>query len=108
MTGNINSSSKGKTGKKTVIEDVEDDLDELTDSYFSKAAAGLFDEIHNYKDGLLLSSKFDELIETIGQGFHSYYLVGHMQKVYPNESGSLDSFAFVMWYLDKEVSLESA
>ena len=35
-TGHIPSSYKGKTGKKTVIEDVEDDIDELPDSDFSE------------------------------------------------------------------------
>ena len=35
MTGNIPPSSKGKTGKTTVIEDVEYDVDELPDSNFS-------------------------------------------------------------------------
>ena len=32
---------------------------------------------------------------------------GNLRKLDPNESGSLDSFAFVMWYVDKEVSLDS-
>ena len=36
MTGNIPLSSKGKTGKNTVIDDVEDDVDELPDSDFPK------------------------------------------------------------------------
>ena len=31
-----------------------------------------------------------------------------MRKVDPNESGSLERFPFVRWYVDKEVSLESA
>ena len=31
-----------------------------------------------------------------------------MMKVDPNESGSLDRFDFVSWYLDKEVSMDSA
>ena len=30
-----------------------------------------------------------------------------MQKIYPNESGNLDRFAFVRWYVDKEVYLYS-
>ena len=45
-------------------------------------------------------------------------LVGQLQKLYPNESGSLDHFSFVMCYvelfegpygnkLEEEVSLES-
>ena len=55
MTGNIPSSYKGKTGKKTVIEDVEDNVDELPDSDFSKAAARMFDKIENRKDGILPS-----------------------------------------------------
>ena len=31
-----------------------------------------------------------------------------MQKVDPNECGSLDRFAFLRWYVDDEVSLDSA
>ena len=38
-------------------------------------------------------------------GVHSEDLAGHLRKVYPNKSGSLDSFTFVMWYSDEEVSL---
>ena len=34
--------------------------------------------------------------------------MGHMRKVDPNESGSLDRFAFVRWYVDDKVSLDSA
>ena len=29
----------------------------------------------------------------------------HLRKVDPNESGSLECFAFVGWYVDEEVSL---
>ena len=58
MTGNIPSSSKGKTGKNTVIEDVEDDIDELPDSYYAKAAGRVFDEIGHGKAGVLPLSKF--------------------------------------------------
>ena len=36
MTGNILSSSNGKKGKKTVIGDVEDEVDEIPDSHFPK------------------------------------------------------------------------
>ena len=53
MTGNIPWSYKGKTGKKTVIEDVEDDIYEIPDSYFSKAAARVFDKIDHGKDGVI-------------------------------------------------------
>ena len=31
-----------------------------------------------------------------------------MRKVDPHESGSWDRFAFVRWYMDKEISLDSA
>ena len=34
--------------------------------------------------------------------------MGHPRKVDPNESSGLDSFAFLMWYVDKEVSLDSS
>ena len=119
VSGNIPSSPKGKTGEKTVIEDLEDDVDELPDSDSAKAAARVFDEIDNGKAGVLPSSKFVDLIETLGEGFHGEELAGQLRKVDPNESGSLDRFAFVRWYvdlvegpngdkLDKEVSLDSA
>ena len=44
----------GKTVKKTVIEDVEDDVDKLPDSDFSNAAARVFDKRDNFKAGFLL------------------------------------------------------
>ena len=69
MTGNIPLSYKGKTGKKTAIEDVEDEIDELPDSDFSKSATIIFDKIDNGKDGVLPSSKFVDLIETLGRVF---------------------------------------
>ena len=56
VTGNIPSSSKGKTGENTVIKDVEDDVDEITDSDSSKTAAIIFDEIVNGNFDVLLSS----------------------------------------------------
>ena len=71
-----------------------------------KAAARVFDEIDNGKAGVPPSSKSVEFIETLREGFHSKGLTGHLSKVDPNESGSLDHFAFVRWYLDKEVSLD--
>ena len=108
VTGNITSSSKGKTGKKTVIEDVEDDVDELPDSDFAKAAARVFDEIDIEIAGVLPSSVFVDLIETLGDGFHSEELAGQLRNVDPNESGGLDSFAFLRWYVDEEVSLDSS
>ena len=78
----------------------------------------LFYEIDNGKAGLLPSSKFGDLIQIIGVGFHGEDLAGQLRKVDPNESGSLDHFSFVMCYvelfegpdgnkLEEEVSLES-
>ena len=52
-------------------------------------------------------SEFVNFIETLREGFHSEEMAGHLRKVYPNESGSLDLFALVRWYVDKEVSLDS-
>ena len=47
------SSSKGKDGREeTVIEDGEDDVDEIPDSDFAKAAARVFDRTDNGKDGI--------------------------------------------------------
>ena len=45
-----------------MIEDVEDDVDEIFGSDFSKAAARVFDKIDNGEAGVLLSSKFVDLI----------------------------------------------
>ena len=78
MTGSIPFSYKGKTGEKNVIEDVEDDVYEITDSDFSKATAIIFDKIYIGRDGFLPSSNFVDLIVTLGEGFHSKYLAGHM------------------------------
>ena len=47
----------GRTGKKTVVEDVEDDVDECLDSHFSKFNARVFDRIDHWKDFVLPSSK---------------------------------------------------
>ena len=33
--------------------------------------------------------------------------MGHQRKVDSNESGSLERFSFVRWYVDEEISLES-
>ena len=51
-------------------------------------------------------SKFVELIETLGKSFHSKDLAGHLRKLDPNESGSLDRFPFVRWYVEDEVSMD--
>ena len=53
VTGNISSLSKGNTSEKTVIEYVEDDIDELPDSDYTKASVRVFDEIYNEKAGVL-------------------------------------------------------
>ena len=65
MTGNIPLSYNVKIGKKTVIEDVDDDVDKLPDSYFVKAATRVYYKIDNVNDDVLPLSKFVELIETI-------------------------------------------
>ena len=78
-----------------MIEDVEDDVDELPDLYFSKAAARVFDKIDNGKDGVLPLSNFVDLIKILGAGFHSEELAGHLRKLDPNEGGTLDRFTFV-------------
>ena len=67
-----------------MTEDVEYDVDELPDSDFSKDAAIIFDKIDNEKDGVLQSSKFVDLVDTLGEGFHSDELAGHPWKVDSN------------------------
>ena len=57
-TGNIPLSYKTKTGKKTVIEDMEDDIYELPVSDFSKFVARLSYEIYYWKAGILQLSDF--------------------------------------------------
>ena len=107
MTGNITPSYKSKTAEKTLIEEVEDDVYEPPHSYFSKASTRVFDQLDNGKAGHLLPSKFVDLIKTLGEVFHGDELAGNLQKVYPNESGSLDPFDFLRLYADIEVSLDS-
>ena len=57
MTGNIPLSYEENTGKNNLMEDVEDDVDEISDSDISKASAKIFDKIDNGKDGVLPLSK---------------------------------------------------
>ena len=73
-----------------MIENVEDDVDKLPNSDFSKAAARVFDKIESWDDGVLTFSKFVDLIETLGEGFHIEDIEGHRSKLDPNESGILD------------------
>ena len=54
-----------------MIEDAEDDVDKLPDSDFAKASARIFDKIDHGKDGDLSSLNFVDLIETLGEVFHS-------------------------------------
>ena len=90
-----------------MLKDVEDDVDELTDSDFSKAIVIVFYKIDNGKDCVLTSLRFVDWVEKIGECFHSVELAGYLWKLYPNESGNLEHFAFVRCYVYKEVSLES-
>ena len=85
-----------------MIEDVEDDIDELPDSDFAKAAAIISDEIDNGKDGALPLSRFVDLIETLGGGgVHIKELEVQLWKVDQNRIGSLDRFEFLRWYVDE-------
>ena len=43
----------------------------------------------------------------IVEGLNSEDLEGNLWKVDPNESGSLEHFDFLRWYVDEEVSLDS-
>ena len=62
MNVNIPSSSKVNTDKNTLIEYVEDDVDELPDSDISKSDAIVFDKIDIDKFGVLKLSKFVDVI----------------------------------------------
>ena len=68
----------------------------------------VFDKIYHGRYGIHPWSKSVDLIEILGEGFHFEDLSGHLQKVEPNESGSLGCFPFVRWYVDKGVSIDSA
>ena len=71
MTGNIPSLYQGKTYGNNLVEDVEDDIYELPDSDFPKAAAIVFDKTDHGKDGVIPSSIVFDLIGTLGEGFYS-------------------------------------
>ena len=49
-----------------MIEDLEDDVYEVSDSDFSKATARVFDKIDHGNYGVIPLSKFVALIETLG------------------------------------------
>ena len=68
----------------------------------------IFDEIDNGRPVFLPFSKFVGFIKTLEDCFHSENLVDQLRKLDPNESGSLERFDFVGWYVYKEVALESA
>ena len=51
-----------------MVEDVDDNVDEVPDTYFSKATAILFDKTYNLRYGVLPLSKFVDLVETVGGG----------------------------------------
>ena len=87
---------------------IEDDIYELPYSDFSKATARVLDKVYNEKDRVLPLSKFVNCIETLGDGFHSEDLAGHMRKLDPDEIGSVYRFPFLKWYVDEEVSLDSS
>ena len=76
MSGYMSLLSKGKIGKNTLIEDVEDDVDELPDSDFSKSAARVFYEIDNRKADVLPLSNFVDLIETLREALLIEELAG--------------------------------
>ena len=90
-----------------MIEDVEDNVDRLPHSDFSKSAMRVFDEIDHWKADVLPQSKFVDFIETLGVGFNNEELAGQLLKVDPNESGILYRFDFMRQYVDEEVSLDS-
>ena len=65
-----------------------------------------FYKIDHGKAGVLPSSRFVDLIETLVEGFNSEDMAGHMRKVATNEIGSFDCFTFLKWYVGEEVSLD--
>ena len=45
-------------------------------------------------------SKFVDLVEKLGEGFHGGELEFQLQEADPNESGSLNCFDFMRWYMN--------
>ena len=64
-----------------MIEYMEDAVYELPGSNLAKSAAIVFYKIDNGKDGVLPLSKFVDLLETLGEIFHSEDLAGCLRKV---------------------------
>ena len=65
-TGTYSETFWGNTGKNTVIEDLEDDVYEVSDSDFSKATARVFDKIDHGNYGVIPLSNCVAFIETLG------------------------------------------
>ena len=67
-----------------MIEDLEDDIYEIFNSYFSKDATRVFHKIDIRKYGFLTLSKFADSTETLGEGFHLSFKSIQIVKLFPS------------------------
>ena len=89
-----------KTSDDRAKKDVKvDDIKELPSCSSAKKASQVFDTADKEKCGILPSSMFDDLLEELGECFDSEEQRKRLAEVDPDETGTIDRFVFVMWYV---------
>ena len=92
-----------KSSTKEEISEIGKDIEELLKTSPGKKAMGVFKAILADTDGSdssLPASKFESLVEEIGEGLHGDEFDKQLAIVDPNGSGLITSAAFVKWYHD--------
>ncbi|KAL7553465.1 hypothetical protein ACHAWF_016746 [Thalassiosira exigua] len=91
----------GEKPDEPLVSEEGDDLKVLLETPSGKKAMQVFKTILAASEGsdpTLPSSKFESLVEEIGEGFHGDELDKQLALVDPDGSGQLTSVAFVRWY----------
>ena len=94
---------ESKSNTKEEISEIGKDIEELLKTSPGKKAMDVFKAILADTDGSdssLPASKFESLVEEIGEGLHGDEFDKQLAIVDPNGSGLITSAAFVKWYHD--------
>ena len=66
----------------------------------AKAAAKVFDAIDTLKTGSLALDKFEEMIDTLGEGFSAGELETQVSMIDPNKTGIMSRATFIKWFVN--------
>ena len=58
----------------------------------------MFDSFDSDKQGMVASSKFEDMLDEIGEGFHGEEMERQIAIIDPEGSGQLHRLAFIKWY----------